>query len=150
MEFLYHALTVSGGLSGLAAFIVCWLVLNQLKLSTELRRRELEENRAIARRLEVLETERFKQLEDRLSEHLREDNPAKVEENLKKIAGDLLRLSDSVSRNQESVQQALQNIVSKIGRFDGTLDGINIWLRNVNQTVETHVTNGGIHGNGKR
>lgn len=108
-------------------------------------KRHLSKRDALEAKLEVEKQKQVDGIEKKIDDHLKADNPGKTEEQLKKMSGELTRLSDAINRDKEIVQGELRSVATALGKFEGTLGGINKWLDNMNNAVEKHITDGSKH-----
>lgn len=102
-EFIYQTLTVTGGLSGVAALIVTWCVLKVIGQEKAQREADRRERNALVQKLERLENEKFASLQKRLEDHLAEDKPGEVALQFRHLNGTLLKLGDKLDKVAEDV-----------------------------------------------
>lgn len=104
-EFIYQTLTVTGGLSGVAALIVTWCVLKVIGQEKAQRAAEAQERNALKTKMENLEKQKVDRIEKKLDDHLREDNPQAVKDSFSKIDKALDRIGDKLDRLSENVAE---------------------------------------------
>lgn len=109
-------------------------------------KRHLARRDALEQKLEQEKAEKLERVEKKIDDHLFADNPGKTDERLDKLSGEVMRLSHALERDRESMQRDMRSIDRTLGTLDGTLGGINKWLANMNEAVQKHITDGGIHG----
>lgn len=102
-EFIYQTLTVTGGLSGVAALIVTWCVLKVIGQEKAQREADRRERNALVQKLERLENEKFASLQKKLEDHLAEDKPGEVALQFRHLNGTLLKLGDKLDKVAEDV-----------------------------------------------
>lgn len=102
-EFIYQTLTVTGGLSGVAALIVTWCVLKVIGQEKAQREADRRERNALVQKLERLENEKFASLRKKLEDHLAEDKPGEVALQFRHLNGTLLKLGDKLDKVAEDV-----------------------------------------------
>lgn len=102
-EFIYRTLTVTGGLSGVAALIVTWCVLKVIGQEKAQREADRRERNALVQKLERLENEKFASLQKKLEDHLAEDKPGEVALQFRHLNGTLLKLGDKLDKVAEDV-----------------------------------------------
>ena len=102
-EFIYQTLTVTGGLSGVAALIVTWCVLKVIGQEKAQREADRRERNALVLKLERLENEKFASLQKKLEDHLAEDKPGEVALQFRHLNGTLLKLGDKLDKVAEDV-----------------------------------------------
>lgn len=102
-EFIYQTLTVTGGLSGVAALIVTWCVLKVIAQEKAQREADRRERNALVQKLERLENEKFASLQKKLEDHLAEDKPGEVALQFRHLNGTLLKLGDKLDKVAEDV-----------------------------------------------
>jgi len=108
-------------------------------------KRHLAKRDALETKLEEEKQRHINQLEKKIDDHLVADNPQKTEEQLKKLSGEVTLLRDKIDRSQESAARESRLVEHTLGKIDGTLNGINVWLKNMNDTVQNHIQDGGKH-----
>ena len=102
-EFISQTLTVTGGLSGVAALIVTWCVLKVIGQEKAQREADRRERNALVQKLERLENEKFASLQKKLEDHLAEDKPGEVALQFRHLNGTLLKLGDKLDKVAEDV-----------------------------------------------
>lgn len=102
MDLLFNVLTVSGGLSGVAGLIMCWVVYRQFAADRQCRAKEEEQRRQLAHKLEALETEKIASLQKRVDEHIEKDKSQELLTEMRHINGNLEKLSAQVGRALEA------------------------------------------------
>lgn len=102
-EFIYQTLTVTGGLSGVAALIVTWCVLKVIGQEKAQREADRRERNALVQKLERLENEKFASLQKKLEDHFAEDKPGEVALQFRHLNGTLLKLGDKLDKVAEDV-----------------------------------------------
>lgn len=102
-EFIYQTLTVTGGLSGVAALIVTWCVLKVIGQEKAQREADRRERNTLVQKLERLENEKFASLQKKLEDHLAEDKPGEVALQFRHLNGTLLKLGDKLDKVAEDV-----------------------------------------------
>ena len=109
-------------------------------------KRHLARRDALEQKLEQEKAEKLERVERKIDGHLEVDNPGKTDERLDKLSGEVMRLSHTLERDRECMQRDMRSIDRTLGELGGTLVGINKWLANMNDAVQKHITDGGIHG----
>jgi len=102
MEILYNVLTVSGGLSGVAGLIMCWVVYRQFAAERRAREEEADQRKKLAGKLETLELEKFARLEKQVTDHLRADKSLELLTEMRHVNGNLEKLTAQVARALET------------------------------------------------
>ncbi len=147
MEVLFYVLTGAGGLSGVASIVICWLVYRQLQTDAESRKADSIERQRLIDSVRRLENEKIAKIEHDLAEHLRSDNPEKINSEMGKLTGEVKRLIDKIDADRTAAETEFRSIAGKIGEFSGVMSGIKTWLGNINTDFQSHVNNRGLHGN---
>ncbi len=109
-------------------------------------KRHLGKRDALEAKLEEEKQKALLRVETKIDDHLKSDNPGKTEEQLNKLSGEVTRLSDKIDRSQEASARESRDVERTLGKIDGTLNGIGLWLKNMNETVQDHIKDGGKHG----
>lgn len=102
-EFIYQTLTVTGGLSGVAALVVTWVVLKVINQEKMRRAEEAEERKSLRQKMEKLETERLAALEQKINKHLDEDKPGETALQFKQLSKVLDKLDGKLDTVNEAV-----------------------------------------------
>lgn len=129
-EALFKLLTGIGGLSGVAALVICWMAYRLVTSEKEARTKETEERKNLTRKVDELETEKFTKLENKVDAHIKEDRSQEVLNELKHLTGSVSRMADKFER----VTAADAEQKTKIENHD-------LYLRNLNDIVTGHINN---------
>lgn len=129
-EALFKLLTGIGGLSGVAALVICWMAYRLVTSEKEARTKETEERKNLTRKVDELETEKFTKLENKVDAHIKEDRSQEILNELKHLTGSVSRMADKFERvTAADVEQK-----AKIENHD-------LYLRNLNEIVTGHINN---------
>lgn len=129
-EALFKLLTGIGGLSGVAALVICWMAYRLVTSEKEARTKETEERKNLTRKVDELETEKFTKLENKVDAHIKEDRSQEILNELKHLTGSVSRMADKFER----VTEADAEQKAKIENHD-------LYLRNLNEIVTGHINN---------
>lgn len=129
-EALFKLLTGIGGLSGVAALVICWMAYRLVTSEKEARTKETEERKNLTRKVDELETEKFTKLENKVDAHIKEDRSQEILNELKHLTGSVSRMVDKFER----VTAADAEQKAKIENHD-------LYLRNLNDIVTGHINN---------
>ncbi len=129
-EALFKLLTGIGGLSGVAALVICWMAYRLVTSEKEARTKETEERKNLTRKVDELETEKFTKLENKVDAHIKEDRSQEILNELKHLTGSVSRMADKFER----VTAADAEQKAKIENHD-------LYLRNLNDIVTGHINN---------
>lgn len=129
-EALFKLLTGIGGLSGVAALVICWMAYRLVTSEKEARTKETEERKNLTRKVDELETEKFTKLENKVDAHIKEDRSQEILNELKHLTGSVSRMADKFER----VTEADAEQKAKIENHD-------LYLRNLNDIVTGHINN---------
>lgn len=129
-EALFKLLTGIGGLSGVAALVICWMAYHLVTSEKEARTKETEERKNLTRKVDELETEKFTKLENKVDAHIKEDRSQEILNELKHLTGSVSRMADKFER----VTAADAEQKAKIENHD-------LYLRNLNDIVTGHINN---------
>ena len=129
-EALFKLLTGIGGLSGVAALVICWMAYRLVTSEKEARTKETEERKNLTRKVDDLETEKFTKLENKVDAHIKEDRSQEILNELKHLTGSVSRMADKFER----VTAADAEQKAKIENHD-------LYLRNLNDIVTGHINN---------
>ena len=129
-EALFKLLTGIGGLSGVAALVICWMAYRLVTSEKEARTKETEERKNLTRKVDELETEKFTKLENKVDAHIKEDRSQEILNELKHLTGSVSRMADKFER----VTAADAEQKAKIENHD-------LYLRNQNEIVTGHINN---------
>lgn len=129
-EALFKLLTGIGGLSGVAALVICWMAYRLVTSEKEARTKETEERKNLTRKVDELETEKFTKLENKVDAHIKEDRSQEILNELKHLTGSVSRMADKFER----VTAADAEQKAKIKNHD-------LYLRNLNEIVTGHINN---------
>ena len=129
-EALFKLLTGIGGLSGVAALVICWMAYRLVTSEKEARTKETEERKNLTRKVDELETEKFTKLENKVDAHIKEDRSQEILNELKHLTGSVSRMADKFER----VTAADAEQKAKIENHD-------LYLRKLNETVTGHINN---------
>ena len=129
-EALFKLLTGIGGLSGVAALVICWMAYRLVTSEKEARTKETEERKNLTRKVDELETEKFTKLENKVDAHIKEDRSQEILNELKHLTGSVSRMADKFER----VTAADAEQKAKIENHD-------LYLRNLNDIVTSHINN---------
>lgn len=129
-EALFKLLTGIGGLSGVAALVICWMAYRLVTSEKEARTKETEERKNLTRKVDELETEKFTKLENKVDAHIKEDRSQEILNELKHLTGSVSRMADKFER----VTAAYAEQKAKIENHD-------LYLRNLNEIVTGHINN---------
>nr|DAJ55112.1 MAG TPA: Protein of unknown function (DUF2730) [Caudoviricetes sp.] len=129
-EALFKLLTGIGGLSGVAALVICWMAYRLVTSEKEARTKETEERKNLTRKVDELETEKFTKLENKVDAHIKEDRSQEILNELKHLTGSVSRMADKFER----VTAADAEQKAKIENHD-------LYLRNLNEIVTGHINN---------
>lgn len=127
-EFLFQALTVTGGASGVVALVVTWVVLKVVHQEKEQRAADAEERAALKTKLERLETERLAGLEHKIDDHVKADRSQEILAKMDVIFGAINRLTDSTTRALEANAGQTEKLAAH-----GT------YLANLDKALQTHI-----------
>ena len=87
----------------------------------------------------------IKEQRERFEEHVRIDNPGAVEVSLRNLS-EKIEESMQIQRHNEIRLGEIDKKVSGINeRFEAEVKAKDIWLANINNEVQKHITNGSIH-----
>lgn len=129
-EALFKLLTGIGGLSGVAALVICWMAYRLVTSEKEARTKETEERKNLTRKVDELETEKFTKLENKVDAHIKEDRSQEILNEFKHLTGSVSRMADKFER----VTAADAEQKAKIENHD-------LYLRNLNDIVTGHINN---------
>lgn len=129
-EALFKLLTGIGGLSGVAALVICWMAYRLVTSEKEARTKETEERKNLTRKVDELETEKFTKLENKVDAHIKEDRSQEILNELKHLTGSVSRMADKFER----VTAADAEQKAKIENHD-------LYLRNLNDIGTGHINN---------
>lgn len=129
-EALFKLLTGIGGLSGVAALVICWMAYRLVTSEKKARTKETEERKNLTRKVDELETEKFTKLENKVDAHIKEDRSQEILNELKHLTGSVSRMADKFER----VTAADAEQKAKIENHD-------LYLRNLNEIVTGHINN---------
>lgn len=129
-EALFKLLTGIGGLSGVAALVICWMAYRLVTSEKEARTKETEERKNLTRKVDKLETEKFTKLENKVDAHIKEDRSQEILNELKHLTGSVSRMADKFER----VTAADAEQKAKIENHD-------LYLRNLNDIFTGHINN---------
>jgi len=127
-EFLFQALTVTGGASGVVALVVTWVVLKVVHQEKEQRAADAEERAALKTKLERLETERLAGLEHKIDDHVKADRSQEILTKLEGVTGAINRLTDSTTRTLEANAGQTEKLVAH-----------DKYLANLDRALQTHI-----------
>ena len=127
-EILFKVLTVSGGLSGIAGLIMCWLVYKQFAAEKAARAQETEERKNLTRKLDELETEKFAELKKTVSEHIAKDRSQEILSELKHLSGSVARMIDRMER-----------IAGSSAEQKAKIENHETYLENLNTIITGHI-----------
>ena len=96
-------------------------------------------------RLERLEKERFSRLEKQVEAHLKEDKPGEVALQLKHLAEALKENSSLQRENALQIARIDKNCAAGHAELMREVSADKVWLANINEAVQKHITNGRIH-----
>lgn len=96
-------------------------------------------------RLERLEKERFSRLEKQVEIHLKEDRPGEVALQLKYLAEALKENSSLQRENALQIARIDKTCVSGHAELMKEISADKVWLANINEVIQKHITNGRIH-----
>ncbi|PVY45236.1 hypothetical protein C8D82_103150 [Victivallis vadensis] len=96
-------------------------------------------------RLERLEKERFSRLEKQVETHLKEDKPGEVALQLKHLAEALKENSSLQRENALQIARIDKNCAAGHAELMREVSADKVWLANINEAVQKHITNGRIH-----
>lgn len=127
--FINAALGAAGG-AGTVGSLVLAMYRHNLKQEQQQRDADRLERARLSEKLERLENEKIAGLTKKVDEHIAADRSQEILTKLDNVAGMVNKLADSTTRALELN-----------ARQEATLAGHDIWLRNLNQSLQEHVTN---------
>lgn len=137
-EALFKLLTGIGGLSGVAALVICWMAYRLVTSEKEARTKETEERKNLTHKVDKLETEKFTKLENKVDTHIKEDRSQEILNELKHLTGSMMRIDDKlekVSRDGSEWNAAIKELKKENAAQ-------NLYLKNLNDVLINHITNG--------
>lgn len=117
---LYGA--AGGGVVGLIVALIGGFVLHNLKRSW--------------RELDALRERRLAALEDKIDNHLREDNPDVQKTRLDHIEKQLNKISDKIDRQGENIAKMETNFEAKIAKVSANMDDLKDYTRNLHNSMK--------------
>lgn len=127
-EMLFNVLT-STGCSGIVGLLIAWLVQRQLSADSAARKR-LEE------KVESLETEKLKKLEDKIDAHLLDDNPQAQLVEIRNLTGAINKLSDKLDLQSEQRQQMELRIEKRISTLESAVSESRNFTQNLYLSIQ--------------
>lgn len=112
-EMLFNVLT-STGCSGIVGLLIAWLVQRQLSADSAARKQ-------LEAKVENLETEKLKELKNKIDAHLADDNPQAQRVEIRNLTGAINKLSDKLDLQSEQRQQMELRIEKRMSTLESAV-----------------------------
>lgn len=142
--FINAALSAAGG-GGVVGALVLALYKNNLKKEAEQREAERQERKELSEKLEVLEKEKFAELKRNFDEHVKEAKPRELALQLEYLAEALKENTSLQRENALQIARIDKNCAAGHAELIKEIAASKVWLANLNESVQQHITNGRIH-----
>jgi len=136
-EALFKLLTGIGGLSGVAALVICWMAYRLITSEKEARTKETEERKNLKEKVDIFEKERFARLEKKVEDHVSADKADVILNELKNISGTQNSQNAIITAMSGEVRQLLVND----GKQGEKLDSLDRYIKGVDASLREHKNN---------
>lgn len=133
-DTLYTALTATGS-SALASVLTC-LIMRWIMRHDEQERKKSEKELFNAREARLTKIEDgIEKVTSALQRHIQEDSKNPSSDDL-----------SSINRRLDKIEDGQSRVTEVLGELKGMLNSNQTWMQNLNDTVQKHITDMGIHG----